>query len=563
MRFEESPEPFISTPTPPPLPGGQPPPPQRRGSGGGQHEPRRPRSGGSGSEEEHRSGGRRSPQGGGEGTPAGARGGERPGGRPPRRPEDRERDHRERERTPGGAGEERPAEEAAPTGRPRGERRERGERTERGEREGRRAGGGGPGGAGGERRGRRGDGRKPTGPRDERPGGGGTAAPGTDQPAATGTATGAAKTPATDPKPVSAAPGGPAAAPAAPVGFLEELGGDLLASVSRSFYLTIRLLPEPLRGPISLGYLLARAMDTIADSPAESTPAQARLTHLRALVESIKYGADPAALRPISRDLARRQKHAGERILLEKIERCLAWLESLEPVADRWDLQRALTRIAYGQELDLLRFGEGQENGGIKALQTARELDDYTYFVAGSAGELWTRLCGRHLPEYATLPQEEMLRLGRRFGQGLQLVNVLRDVRGDLSQGRCYLPAEELIAAGIASPADLLQQPPPAAIGPVLARWRTAAAERLDDAWRYVRALRGKKLRYACALPVLLGIRTLALIAQTSPLTAEKPVKVTRGNLRNIMFTAGVGMVAPALTDAYYQRARRQATRDA
>jgi farnesyl-diphosphate farnesyltransferase len=185
-------------------------------------------------------------------------------------------------------------------------------------------------------------------------------------------------------------------------------------------------------------------------------------------------------------------------------------------------------------------------------------LDDYTYFVAGSAGELWTRLCGRHLPDYATLPQAEMLRLGKRFGQGLQLVNVLRDVRTDLEHGRCYLPADELAAAGITGPADLLRQP--ALVDPLLARWRSAAAERLDDAWRYVRALRGKKLRYACTLPVLLGIRTLALLAQTPPLTAAKPAKVSRGQLRNIMFTAGVGMVAPALTEAYYKRARRQAT---
>ena len=45
-----------------------------------------------------------------------------------------------------------------------------------------------------------------------------------------------------------------------------DLGGPLLASVSRSFYLSIRLLPRRLRAPIGLAYLLARASDTIADS---------------------------------------------------------------------------------------------------------------------------------------------------------------------------------------------------------------------------------------------------------------------------------------------------------
>ena len=42
---------------------------------------------------------------------------------------------------------------------------------------------------------------------------------------------------------------------------------DLLKSVSRSFYLSMRFLPLAMREPISLGYLLARFSDTIADAP--------------------------------------------------------------------------------------------------------------------------------------------------------------------------------------------------------------------------------------------------------------------------------------------------------
>ena len=40
----------------------------------------------------------------------------------------------------------------------------------------------------------------------------------------------------------------------------------ILKSVSRSFYLTIKFLPRPLREPVSLAYLLARATDTMADT---------------------------------------------------------------------------------------------------------------------------------------------------------------------------------------------------------------------------------------------------------------------------------------------------------
>ena len=52
----------------------------------------------------------------------------------------------------------------------------------------------------------------------------------------------------------------------------------ILKSVSRSFYLTIRLLPRALRAPVSLAYLLARATDTIADTA--EIPATVRLTTL-------------------------------------------------------------------------------------------------------------------------------------------------------------------------------------------------------------------------------------------------------------------------------------------
>src|SRR5947209_4293665 len=46
----------------------------------------------------------------------------------------------------------------------------------------------------------------------------------------------------------------------------DGLLGDLLRQVSRSFYLSLAILPRPLREPIGLAYLLARAADTVADT---------------------------------------------------------------------------------------------------------------------------------------------------------------------------------------------------------------------------------------------------------------------------------------------------------
>ena len=333
----------------------------------------------------------------------------------------------------------------------------------------------------------------------------------------------------------------PAAAPAPKVAAdgsgdpLEDLGGDFLTSVSRSFSITIRLLPDPLRAPITLGYLLARALDTVADTP-DVVPGT-RLEHLRALLEMIKYGADPEILRPLQRDLVGKQRHEGERNLLKQLDRCLDWLEA-QPTEDRWDLRRTLARIGRGQELDLLRFGEGTA-AEPKPLATEAELDEYTYFVAGCVGELWTRLCERHLPAgWSKKPAADMLALGKRFGQGLQMVNILRDLPEDLANGRCYLPTDLLDEHGL-TVADLLDQPPKAR--PLVNQLRQKALAHLDAAWEYVLALTPKKLRYACALPVLIGLDTLGLLAQTSPLETSERLKVSRGSIKRLMLSTSIG----------------------
>src|SRR5438034_5726291 len=47
-----------------------------------------------------------------------------------------------------------------------------------------------------------------------------------------------------------------------------DIAKSILRSVSRSFYLSIRILPARLREPVALAYLLARSTDTVADTAA-------------------------------------------------------------------------------------------------------------------------------------------------------------------------------------------------------------------------------------------------------------------------------------------------------
>jgi farnesyl-diphosphate farnesyltransferase len=303
---------------------------------------------------------------------------------------------------------------------------------------------------------------------------------------------------------------------------------DLLRQVSRSFYTTLRVLPGGVRRQISLAYLLARATDTIADTAL--VPLEQRLAALRLLRERIQGLHD----KPLDLGrLAQQQGTPAERLLLERAEDALAILSGFEP-RDQQLIRDVLQIITSGQELDLTRFaGASAEN--IIALQTGSELDDYTYRVAGCVGEFWTKMCRAHLFPAAVLDDAGLLADGVRFGKGLQLVNILRDLSADLRQGRCYLPADRLKAINL-RPCDLLQREAEPSLRPLYDSYLHEAAEHLAAGWRYTEALprSGVRVRLACAWPILIGVRTLGRLRVERVLDAGQRVKIRRAEVRRV-----------------------------
>lgn len=311
----------------------------------------------------------------------------------------------------------------------------------------------------------------------------------------------------------------------------DELLGDLLRQVSRSFYLSLAILPRPLREPLGLAYLLARAADTVADTRLVARPE--RIRHLEALRRAC--AGDPVGAATVAAACAPHQGHTAERRLLERVEATLAAVERL-PADDRSRVRSVLATLTEGMLFDLARF-PGEDAGGLAALETLEELDRYIYLVAGCVGEFWTDLQLAHRPRLAGWDPVAMRVEGIRFGKALQLTNVLRDVPTDLAQGRCYLPARELAALGLV-PADLLDAERAARARPLLQRLLAVALAHYDAAWRYTLAIprREWRLRLACTWPLLIGQATLgALAAHANPLAAAPPVKISRGAVRRIL----------------------------
>ena len=324
----------------------------------------------------------------------------------------------------------------------------------------------------------------------------------------------------------------------------------VLRRVSRAFYLTIRVLPGPLRAPVGLAYLLARAADTIAD--ARHAPASERLAALRRF-RAICDHSTPSPIVTPAKERHPRENGGGnpgpeaapdahtladlaaqfaatdaERDLVDALPMSFALLDSLPP-HDAARIRSVVSTLTQGMEMDLTTFADATADAP-RALPSFDALDRYTYLVAGCVGEFWTETTVAHTPALSGWDIPRMSALGVGFGKALQITNVLRDVPADLRAGRCYLPAGWLADEGL-DPADLLDPANSRRARPVLARALRIALDHFRDAEAYCLAIprRCVRLRLAVLWPALMGLATLALIARNPRwLDPTRPSKVTR-----------------------------------
>jgi farnesyl-diphosphate farnesyltransferase len=333
---------------------------------------------------------------------------------------------------------------------------------------------------------------------------------------------------------------------AAPRVSIRKLQTAVLRSVSRSFYLSIRFLPAQLREPIALAYLLARATDSVADTPEISN--LVRIETLKMLSDGIQGKASRDVVVDLIASFVPLQANKSERDLLQALPDCLNWLEQMEQ-ADRNDIRVVLDKITRGQMLDLERFDNPNE---IRALGTAADLDEYTYLVAGCVGEFWTRLCFRHVRNFTNLSEDQMLALGKRYGMALQLINVLRDAGADLRAGRCYFPEYELNAAHL-TPSQIFSEPE--RFQPIYRGWLDKAKTGLECGMQYSRAIENRRVRAATVLPGLIGARTVELLNAAGPMVLQRTVKVPRWEVRKMILSLAITFGSRKVTDAMFSRA--------
>lgn len=296
-----------------------------------------------------------------------------------------------------------------------------------------------------------------------------------------------------------------------------ELETEVLKGVSRSFYLSLRLLPLPMRRAAGIAYLLARTSDTIADSLVGSV--EERIEYLLDFLKQVKG--------ELSVQVFPEHFHAGitdpreAKLLLShgEIMEALGGLKSGEIAL----IHEVLETIVGGQILDLERFGNAGDE--LRSLKNADELEDYAWRVAGCVGLFWTRLGFLTMGEkFSNYPQVELEQWGVEYGKGLQLVNILRDFPEDRRMGRCYLPVDD--------PAD------DEACFEEFRKWRVLALEKVSHGRAYAEKLQGWRLRLASGLPAAIAEETLARLDVRNLAALEPRVKLPRWKIYHIIIQA-------------------------
>lgn len=224
---------------------------------------------------------------------------------------------------------------------------------------------------------------------------------------------------------------------------------SLLERTSRTFALTIPLLDQPLRTDVGLAYLLFRIADTLEDAP--SWGRDARMAALDSFGEWLVGDDD-------------------ERGWLDTIANfpptdepgCLALLARADGVrvsvrGRGHDVSTSITMDVVRTSSKMAEFVGRQSEAGRLELSDLKDLREYCYAVAGIVGELLTEMFLTRDPSLEE-NRDALMDLAPRFGEGLQLVNILKDAPSDEREGRVYLPRNveraevvRLARAGLAS----------------------------------------------------------------------------------------------------------------
>lgn len=270
----------------------------------------------------------------------------------------------------------------------------------------------------------------------------------------------------------------------------------ILGSVSRTFALTIPLLPPAIETVVGNTYLLCRIVDTIEDAVDVSPETKQKLSKL--FLDAVH---EKTPVEDFVNPCLLALHQYGNRDELDLIAHTPTVLRILHTCSK--DNQKAVSLCISIMSEGMSHFHDKQSQAGLKDLP---EFEKYCYVVAGVVGELLTTIFSNHSPAFAkNIKGHEALSIA--FGQALQMTNILKDSPEDRARGVSWKPADT-------SQAELLE----------------IAYEKLQDSLSYILLIPKEELgmRRFCFLAFGLAVMTLTKVSECKQFSNKDEVKLSR-----------------------------------
>ncbi|CAN9149034.1 unnamed protein product [Alternaria alternata] len=261
-----------------------------------------------------------------------------------------------------------------------------------------------------------------------------------------------------------------------------------LNKTSRSFAAVILELHPELLVPVTLFYLVLRGLDTIEDDM--TIPLEKKEPLLRNFQDILdKDGWNFTENGPNEKD---RQLLVEFNVVIEEFKK-------IKPVYQ--DIIKDITKRMGNGMADYANNAEF--NAGVK---TIKEYELYCHYVAGLVGEGCTRLfVEAGLANAALLKRPELM---ESMGQFLQQVNITRDIKEDIDDGRRFWP-KEIWSKHVNEFEDLFKPENKQKALNCSSEMILTALTRADDCLYYLAGLREQSVFNFCAIPQTMAIATL------------------------------------------------------
>ena len=303
----------------------------------------------------------------------------------------------------------------------------------------------------------------------------------------------------------------------------ERFSREILPAVSRTFALSIRVLPGALGRAVLAAYLLCRIADTLEDEPTMDASEKAALLDglQQCFDDAGAADAFPARVATIGGEAAhvRLTRHADLVFVLYR---------AMSP-ATRAAVKRWVGEMIAGMRKFVLLYPRGIR------IQSLDEYKEYCYYVAGTVGYLLTDLWHEHAPSIGEQRYGVLRERCRAFAEALQTVNILKDVATDAERENSIYVPEELLRAHGSSHAGILSGAQIGGTRQALGTLVQLAWHDLEGARSYLLLIprRAVSIRLFCVLPLLFAYATLRDLTPQA-LARRDVVKISRREVKSL-----------------------------